>query len=72
MVHFSEKTFSNIEYINFCDLCHQSTNSTSIEIIIKINLVKTLKLNSMATFFENVVLLGINEFLGLHDDLKII
>ena len=60
--HFSEKTFSNIEknpsnlkYINFRDLCHrwhQSINWTPIEILIKINLEKALKLNSMVTFLK--------------------
>jgi len=43
----------------------------SIEIIIKITLEKALKSNSL-TFFEKAVLLGVKEFHGLHDDLKVI
>jgi len=40
-------------------------------ILIKIKLEKASKLNSRA-FFEKVVRLGVKEFHGLQDDLKII
>jgi len=53
-------------------MCDQSINGSSIKIPIKITLEKALKLNSLDIFFEKVVLLGVIEFHGLQDDLKIL
>jgi len=58
--HFSEKTF------------YTKGRKTLKQIIIKIDLENALKSNSLGTFFEKVVLLGIKEFHGLQDDGKII
>ena len=50
------------KYINI------SINSSSIEILLTINLEKALKLNSL--FFDKVVLLRFKEFHALQDDEK--
>jgi len=63
--HLSDKTFSNIEhpqtsnilisgiFVAYYNKWHQSINWTSIEILIKTNLEKALKLNSLAPVLKN-------------------
>ena len=50
---------------------HQSINWTWIEILLKMNLEKALKLDFLITFFEKVFYLRFKEFPGLHNDLKL-
>ena len=58
-------------FVTYYERWHQLTNWSSIEILIKINLEKALKLDFLDTFLEKMFLLGISEFHGLHDDLKL-
>ena len=43
----------------------------AIEILIKIKLKQTLKIKFSEHFFEKMFFLGVKEFHGLHDDLKL-
>ena len=75
--HVSEKTFSNIEkkpskfkYFNFRDFLayynrwYQSINWTAIEILIKINLEKALKLHSLHIFVKKWSFWDLKNFMG--------
>ena len=55
--------FSRI-FVTYYNRWHQSTNGITIEIVIKLNREKPLKLNSVDTFFEKVSLLEVKNFMG--------
>ena len=51
-------------FVAYYNRWHMSTNWTTIEILIKINLEKPLKLNSLGTFMKKYLLSKLKNFMG--------